>query len=171
MGNEFFMNHLYLFLRRVLIVFLVSTFISVSTFTGEAVADSSDDTAVFTPPVAVSTYVRPFINVCTLRRSDPSTNQPDFQNPPFADADDGNQVTLRATEATFTLEGNGKGEGTDYQGYLYGANYIGRVGENDGEPIYEPVDLPPSYTPPVIEISPSQEEGVDNNLNLNLIND
>lgn len=158
------MNHLFQFLRRVLIVFLVSTFISVSTFTGEAVADPDP--------------VRPFVNVCTLKRDNPLENPPIFENPPFADADDGNQVTLRATQARFTLEGNGKGEDTEYEGYLYGANYIGRVGENDGEPIYEPVDLPPSYTPPVIEVSPSQEREVgtkniivDNNLNLNLIND
>ncbi|NEP36219.1 multicopper oxidase domain-containing protein [Moorena sp. SIO3B2] len=131
---------------------------AVSTFTGKAVAVGEGDT------------VRPFVNVCTLRRPDPSEDQPDFKNPPFADADNG-PVTLRATQADFTLEGNGKGEQT-YQGYLYGAKYTKRDGTvlNDEQPL--------SYTPPVIEVSPSQEREVggkniivDNNLNVDLIND
>ncbi|NEP28698.1 MAG: hypothetical protein F6K49_44730, partial [Moorea sp. SIO3I6] len=157
-ANEFSMNHLYLFLRRVLIVFLVSTFISVSTFTGEAVAEGDP--------------VLPFINVCTLKRSDPiGDGQPTFHNPEFADADLG-PVTLRATQAGFTLEGDQKQK--TYQGYLYGAEAKIRVGEA-GSYDYQDKVLQPTYTPPVIEVSPSKEitegEVVDNSLNVKLIND
>ena len=157
------MNHLYLFLRRVLIVFLVSTFTFVSSFTGNAIAEEDPD------------VVRPFVDVCTLRRPNGSiVSQPEFQNPPFADADKG-PVTLRATQAQFELEGNGKGPETGYQGYLYAAKYVQSVPRHSDKHVTEEyID----YTPPVIEVSPSQERVVggetiivDNSLNVNLIND
>jgi len=170
------MKHLFLFLRRVLIVFLVGTFISVSTFRGKAIADDTGGAAV-----------TPFINVCTLQRQYPSLNQPDFKNPPFADADyidpstdEKVPIILRATQAEFTLEGNGKEQGKKYNGYIYGAEYIGRLIDEEksspDNPVYkyEPVKLKPSYTPPVIEVSPSAEvdgKKKDNYLKVNLIND
>ncbi|NES89916.1 MAG: hypothetical protein F6K13_12195, partial [Okeania sp. SIO2B9] len=157
-----------------MIVFLVGTFTFVSTFTGEAIADVRPAVELPTGQYVASNPVLPFVNVCTLRRSDPSLDlsldptsqkQPEFKNPPFADADQG-PVTLRATQAPFTLEGNGKGEDTEYQGYVYEARAM--IRENGR---FEEKTLPPSYTPPVIEVSPSQEEGVDNVLNVKLIND
>jgi FtsP/CotA-like multicopper oxidase with cupredoxin domain len=172
------MNHLLLFLRRVLIVFLVGTFISVSTFRGEAIADDGGNGRTTVSPFTVANTtdkIVPFVNSCSLKRTN-QANQPVFKNPPFADADKGS-VTLRATKAQFTLEGNGKGEDTKYDGYLYGAIYINR------EKIE--TNSPPTYTPPVIEVSPSKQPSLtpttiaynqtdkkeNNYLNVKLIND
>ncbi|NET44482.1 multicopper oxidase family protein [Okeania sp. SIO2B3] len=102
-----------------------------------------------------------FVNACTLERTDgDGIAQPDFQNPPFANADQG-PVTLNATLGEFTLEGDGTGE-TSYQGYLYGATYAGlrRV----------ETTLDPTYTPPTIEVSPGTrlDLTLENNLPVNV---
>ncbi len=138
------MECLFLFLRRLLIVSLVGVFISVSTFTGEAVADDLSDTP------------KPLNNTCTLKSS-----QPDFLNPPFAyanqnkDNPDRGQITLDAISGTFTLDGNTSG--ATYNGYLYGATYYDKDGKQK--------TLNPTYNPPTIVVSPG------NSIDLTLTND
>ena len=128
------MNHLYLFLRRVLIVFLVSTFTFVSSFTGNAIADVSGPHTRNVIPEVSSPHdvsdpniVRPFINSCTLKRLQTSdVVQPDFENPPFIDAD-----------RLVILDNSGKpindnGDTLDKSTF---------VKDNDGKPYY-PGDIP-----------------------------
>ncbi len=179
------MNPLLLFLRRVMIVFLVGTFISVSTFTGEAVAQQN--------PIV------PFANSCTLKRAN-QTNQPEFKNPPFAYADtiysnlDPQQIqeyptiTFDAVQDTFYLDGDGSASAANgYNGYLYKTTFFDEnntektIVRNDAEPgKIEIVDYPinpgetmvGTYTPPTIVVSPSDREGQrPNSIHLDLTND
>lgn len=180
------MNALLLFLRRTLIVFLVGTFISVSTFRGEAVAQEVD--------------IVPF-NACTLQRTDNTVEQPDFHNPTFAYADtiysdpDSQQIeeyptiTFDAVQDTFYLDGDGSASaGTGYNGYLYKTTFFdknnnqktivrspkkpGKIEVVDYDPNNPPDNMVGTYTPPTIVVSPSDREGNrPNSIHLNLTND
>ena len=125
------MKRLFQSLRRLLIVGLVGMFISVNTFTGEAVADVTGDTP------------KPFTNQCTLT---PTKDLPAFQNPPFAYADN-RQITL---DATYVDANSGKFQvgGNNYSGYLYGGSYYD---VNDNKQTFTP-----SYNPPTIVVSPDK---------------
>ncbi|MDJ0674474.1 MAG: multicopper oxidase domain-containing protein [Calothrix sp. MO_167.B42] len=129
------MNHLLLFLRRTLIVFLVGTFISVSTFRGEAVADVTPTKSTFRGE-AIADVTQKFVNSCTLKRAN-QTNQPTFQNPPFAYADtiyqnsdsqnikDYRTITFDAVQDKFYLDGDGSASATNgYNGYLYKTTFF-----------------------------------------------
>ncbi|NEO38741.1 MAG: multicopper oxidase domain-containing protein [Moorea sp. SIOASIH] len=126
------MNHLFLFLRRVLIVFLVGTFISVSTFTGQAVADG--DTPI------------PFVDECQLVTLEyPFDQGADFSNPTFIDADE-NSILLDATLESFELQVDDE-TAESYDGYIY---------EATATELQEPYDVEtfdPAYNPPVITVS------------------
>ncbi|NEO30830.1 MAG: multicopper oxidase domain-containing protein [Symploca sp. SIO3C6] len=187
------------FLRRVSIVSLVGIFISVSTFTGEAVAQNP-----------------PLVNSCFISRNDP-TSIPDFRDPPFAYADTYyappdydseapklkyRTITLDAVQDKFYLDGDGSDNANDgYDGYLYKATYYKKDNrllnpeervtfvrdqsepaqvkekkvtdaETDGDEIVG------TYTPPTIVVSPSPLSGDGdvksnrpNSINLDLIND
>nr|WP_071104896.1 multicopper oxidase domain-containing protein [Moorena producens] len=123
------MNHLFLFLRRVLIVFLVGTFISVSTFTGQAVAQGV-----------------PFEDECQLVDVDPLLPQgADFSNPTFIDADL-NSILLDATLESFELQVD-QDTAEAYEGYIY---------EAKATELQDPFNVEtfdPAYTPPVITVS------------------
>jgi FtsP/CotA-like multicopper oxidase with cupredoxin domain len=132
LSDEFsnvFMARLFQSLRRLLIVALAGMFISINTFTGEAVADGTGDTT------------KPFTNQCTLT---PTKDLPAFQNPPFAYADKG-QITL---DATYVDANSGEFQvgGKNYSGYLYGGSYYD---VNDNKQTFTP-----SYNPPTIVVSP-----------------
>ncbi|RQH43256.1 hypothetical protein D5R40_13370, partial [Okeania hirsuta] len=120
-------------------MFLVGTFTFVSTFTGEAIAD---DKGYVRP--AVSTFTKQpvstieFKNSCTLKRED-QTNQPEFQQPPFAYADTiynstNNEeieqyrtITFDAVQDKFYLQGDGSpSANTGYDGYLYNHKGVGK---------------------------------------------
>ncbi|NEP54785.1 MAG: hypothetical protein F6K65_40770, partial [Moorea sp. SIO3C2] len=122
------MNHLFLFLRRVLIVFLVGTFISVSTFTGQAVAQAD------------------LLDECQVVPGNPALPRAAFSNPIFIDADE-NPILLDTTLGSFDLQVN-EDETQSYDGYLYQATYD----DGDGDPVS--VYTPPVITVSVPE--PSQ---------------
>ncbi|NEQ38418.1 MAG: multicopper oxidase domain-containing protein [Okeania sp. SIO3I5] len=112
-------------------MFLVGTFISVSTFTGEAFAAEA-----FAGGGVADVKVQPFVNSCTLQRQN-QTKQPEFQNPPFAYADtiypNGSNdpkyrtITLDAVRDKFYLDGDGSAFADDgYDGYLYKTTYFNK---------------------------------------------
>jgi len=128
------MSYLLIFLRRILIVFLVGTFMAVNTFTGEAFANGTGEAHDFT-------------NACTLIPNDYATSgitQPEFKNPPFAYADteyesdssdqypqygkvkDSHTISFDAVKSTFYLEGDKSN--SEYDGYLYKAIFPGKNG-------------------------------------------
>ena len=182
------MNHLLMFLRRTLIVFLVGTFMAVNTFTGEAFAQGAGNTN--------------FTNACTLIPNDyagSGITQPEFQNPPFAYADteyesnvvqniaeytkvkDRHTITFDAVQDTFYLEGGSDNASTAYDGYLYKAIFPGKNGvektivqdddtsDSDGIPGKLKIvnyrgnenNMVGTYTPPTIVVSLSKENDPD----------
>ena len=162
------MKHPYLFLRRILIVFLVSTFTFVSTFTGEAVAAPAAPAA---PPVV------DLIDSCSvITTSIDLENQPVFQNPPFAytndtDADPRKEVTLDAVQDKLYLDVDRSQKAYyEYNGYLYKTTFYDKnhnrktivrdtsqpaqINAVDYNPQSPPDNMVGTYTPPTIVTSP-----------------
>ncbi|NEO70516.1 multicopper oxidase domain-containing protein [Moorena sp. SIO3H5] len=131
------MNHLFLFLRRVLIVFLVGTFISVSTFTGQAVAQND------------------LLDECLVVPDNAELPRAAFSNPIFVDADE-NPILLDATLGSFDLQVN-EDETQSYDGYLYQATYD----DGSGDPVsaYTPPVITVSVPEPSQAIDPRSLDG------------